>query len=270
MNHKWSLLGKCRFYNIDVALELLTNMSDCEDEATSESENGGDSSDSSEDTPEQHQVRTNSNILMPKETKAKEIPKNGQNVAPKLVDNQSATKHALLADQTATTSGEAPPKVSKVSKAIEIPKKGQKVAPKLVDNQSATKAMASDSSDMDVEDYYVIKDANESASSKYVPCVNYANDKVYPEDVKNGWVRLKQDTGPLNIYRFEGSSCNYLNLNNYTPGAVFDKFFEGKMWTILSENTNKYVHVKLRQAKDKGDKDPIELLSEGADQNPWT
>ena len=39
------------------------------------------------------------------------------------------------------------------------------------------------------------------------------------------------------------------------------------MWTILSENTNKYVHAKLREAKDKGDKDPIELLSEGADQN---
>ena len=79
---------------------------------------------------------------------------------------------------------------------------------------------------------------------------------------------LEQDTGPLNSYRFEGSCHNYLNLNNYTPGAVFDEFFEGKMWTILSENTNKYVHGKLRQAKDKGDKDPIELLSEGADQNP--
>ena len=101
-----------------------------------------------------------------------------------------------------------------------------------------------------------------------MPCINYTNDKVYLEDVKNGWVRLEQDTGPPKIYRFKGSSCNYLNLNNYTPGAVFDEFFEGKMWTILSENTNKYVHAKLRQAKDKGDKDPIELLSEGADQNP--
>ena len=40
------------------------------------------------------------------------------------------------------------------------------------------------------------------------------------------------------------------------------------MWTILSENTNKHVHTKLRQAKDKEDKDPIELLSEGVDQNP--
>ena len=245
-------------------------MSDCEDESTSESENEGDSSDSFEDAPEQHQVGTDSNILMPKETKvykAKEIPKNGQKGAPKLVDNQSATKHALLADQTATTSDEehvaSPPKVSK---AKEIP--SQKAAQTPVDNQSATNAMASDSRDMDVEDYYVIEDANKSASSKYVPCINYANVKVYPEDVKNGWVRLEQDTGPSNIYRFERSCQNYLNLNKYTPGAVFDEFFEGKMWTILSENTNKYVHTKLRQAKDKGDKDPIELLSEGVDQNP--
>ena len=200
----------------------------------------------------------------PKVYKAKEIL--SLKAAPKLVDNQSATKHALLADQTATTSGEehvaSPPKVYKAKEIL-----SQKAAPKLVDNQSATKAMASDS-DMDVEDYYVIEDANESASYEYVPCINYANDKVYPEDVKNGWVRLEQDTGPQNIYRLEGSCHNYLNLNNYTPDAVFDEFFEGKMWTILSENTNKYVHAKLRQAKDKGDKDPIELLSEGADQNP--
>ena len=99
-----------------------------------------------------------------------------------------------MADQTATTSGEehvaSPPKVSK---AKEI--SSQKAAPKLVDNQSATKAMVSNS-DMDVEDYYIVEDDNESASSKYVPCVNYANDKVYPEDEKNGWVRLDQDTGP--------------------------------------------------------------------------
>ena len=217
-------MGKRRFYKLEQAMELLTNMSDCEDESTSESKNEGDSSDSSEDAPEQHQVRTDSNILMPKETevsKAKEIPNKGQKAAPKLVDNQSATKHALLADQTATTLGALP---AKVSKAKEIPKKGQKAAPKPVDNQSATKAMASDS-DIDVDDYYVIEDANDSDSSKYVPCINYGNDKVYPEDVKNSWVRLEQDTGPPNIYRFEGSCHNYLNLNNYTPGAVFDEFF---------------------------------------------
>ena len=245
MNRKWSFLGQCRFYNIEEAVELLTNMSDCEDESTSESENEGDSSDSSEDAPEQHQVRTDSNILMSKETevsKAKEIPNKGQKAAPKPVDNQSATKHALLADQTATTSGASPAKVSKVSKAKEIPNKGQKAAPKLVDNQSATKhalladqtdttlgaslanvskvskakeipnkghkaspklvdnqsatkAMASNS-DIDVEDYYVIEDANESDSSEYVPCVNYANDKVDPEDVKMVGLGLSKILAP--------------------------------------------------------------------------
>ena len=149
MNHKWSLLGVGRFYTREEALTLLTNMSDFEDESTSESEIEGDSS---EYTPEQqYQVRTDSNIqtLLPKETvnqnstkhalfasapkesKAKEIPKKGQKAVPKLVVNQNATKRAVLADETATTSGEehvaSPPKVSK---AKEIPKKGQKAAPK--------------------------------------------------------------------------------------------------------------------------------------------
>ena len=59
-----------------------------------------------------------------------------------------------------------------------------------------------------------------------------------------------------------------MDLNEYTPGAVFDEFFEDRMQTIQSKNTNKYVHAKLKQAKDNGDKDPIELMSEGVDQNP--
>ena len=78
MNRKQSLLGKRSFYLLEEALELLTNMSDSEGESTSESKNEGDSSDPAEDAPEQHQVRTDSNILMPKETKvsnAKEYPK---------------------------------------------------------------------------------------------------------------------------------------------------------------------------------------------------
>ena len=59
---------------------------------------------------------------------------------PKETVNQNARKHALLADETATTSGEehvaSPPKVSKVK---EIPENGQKATLKLVVNQNATK-----------------------------------------------------------------------------------------------------------------------------------
>ena len=130
MNRKRSFLGKCRFYKLDQAMELLTNMSDCEDESTSDSKKEGDSSDSSEDAPEQHQVRTDSNILISKETevsKAKEIPNKGQKAAPKLVGNQSATNHALLADQTATTLGASPAKVSKVSKPKKYPTRAKKL-----------------------------------------------------------------------------------------------------------------------------------------------
>ena len=76
MNCKWSFLGKHRFYNIEEAVELLTNMSGCEDESTSESKNEGDTSDSSEDAPEQHQVRTDSNILKKQSyLKPKKYPK---------------------------------------------------------------------------------------------------------------------------------------------------------------------------------------------------
>ena len=87
MSRKWSFLGVCRIYTAEEALTILTNMSDFEDESTSESENEGDSSDSSEYTPEQHQVRNQFNILMPKETKV--FKAKGQKAAPKLVDNQS-------------------------------------------------------------------------------------------------------------------------------------------------------------------------------------
>ena len=126
MSRKWSLLSVGRFYTAEEALTLLMNMSDFEDESNSEIENEGDSSDSSEYAPEQqYQVRTNSNI---------------QTVMPKETVNQNTTKRALLAEETATTSGEehvaSPPKVSK---AKEIPKKGQKAAPKLAVNQNATK-----------------------------------------------------------------------------------------------------------------------------------
>ena len=69
-------------------------------------------------------------------------------------------------------------KYLKYLKPKKYPTRAKKLHQNRPGNQSATKAMASDSSDMDVDDYYVIEDANKSDSSEYVPCVNYANDKV--------------------------------------------------------------------------------------------
>ena len=76
-----------------------------------------------------HQVR-NMLLDLKKYLKPKKYQKKGQKAALKPVVNKNATKHALLADERATTSGEehvASPQ--KVSKAKEIPKKGQKAEP---------------------------------------------------------------------------------------------------------------------------------------------
>ena len=138
-----------------------------------------------------------------------------------------------MADETATTSGEecvaSPPKYLKPKKYPQRAKKLHQnwllksVTPQKVSALPDEEAIASDS-DLDREDYYIVEDVNESASFKYVPCINYPNDKVYPEDEKNGLVRLEEDTGPPDIYRFEGSCQNYMDLNEYTPGAVLMSF----------------------------------------------
>ena len=205
MNCKWSLWGVGKFYTVEEALTLLRNMSDFEDESTSESEIEGDSS---EYTPEQkYQVRTNSNIqtLLPKEavnqnatkcalladetattsgqvhvasppkvSKVKEMPAKGKKAAPKLVVKQNATKHALLADETATTSGEehvaSPPKVSKVK---EMPANGKKAAPKLVVNQNATNMH-----------YGLMKQPPHQVRNMLLHPQKYLKSKKYPQRVK--------------------------------------------------------------------------------------
>ena len=94
-----------------------------------------------------------------------------------------------MAHETATTSGEEhvalPPKVSKSKKYLQRAKKLhqnwllKRVIPQKASALCDKGAMASDS-DLDGEDYYNVEDDNESASSEYVPCINYPNDKVYP------------------------------------------------------------------------------------------
>ena len=80
-------------------------------------------------------------------------------------------KHALLTDETATTSGEEHVALpSKVSKAKDIPKKGQKSAPKLVVNQNATKhALLAEET------------ATTSGEEHVALCPKYLKPKTYPK-----------------------------------------------------------------------------------------
>ena len=102
---------------------------------------------------------------------------------PKETVNQSATKRALLADQTATTSGEehvaSPPKVFK---AKEIPKKGQKAAPKLVVNESATKAML----------YWLMKQPPHQVRNMLLHLQKYLKQKKYPaKKLHQNWLIIR-------------------------------------------------------------------------------
>ena len=86
-----------------------------------------------------HQVRYM--LLHPqKVSKVKEISGKVKKAALNQVANQNATKHALLTDETTTSSDEehvaSPPKVSKVR---EISGKAKKATLNLVVNQNATK-----------------------------------------------------------------------------------------------------------------------------------
>ena len=84
-----------------------------------------------------HQVR-NMLLHLQKYLKSKKYQQR-EKAVPKLVVNQNATKCALLADETATTSGKGlvalPPKVYKVT---ETPTKDHKAAPKLVAKKGNT------------------------------------------------------------------------------------------------------------------------------------
>ena len=119
MNHKWSLLGVDKFYTAEEALTLLRNMSDFEDECTSESEIEGDSSDSSEYAPEQN-IRSEPIQIFKHYCLKKQLIRMPQNVHYWLMKQppHQVREHVAL-----------PPKLSKVK---EISIKGQKAAPKLV------------------------------------------------------------------------------------------------------------------------------------------
>ena len=46
----------------------------------------------------------------------------------------------------------------------------------------------------------------------------------------------------------------YMDLKEFAPGAVFDEFFEDRIWTILSKNTNKMCTQNSDKQKTMGTK----------------
>ena len=118
-------------------------------------------------------------------------------------------------------------------------------------------------SDSDMENNYVIEIKEQGHNLKRTPCTQYQHDVG---EVNSGWVRLEQDTDPPVIHDFEGACKTYLDINMQTamPIEYFDQFFENKMWTIISENTNSYVQEKLASGNQG---DLLEMLAKCLDTN---
>ena len=121
-------------------------------------------------------------------------------------------------------------------------------------------------SDSDTENNYVIEIEEQGCNLERTPCTQYQHDVDLDCDVNSGWLRLEQNTGPPVIHDCQGACKTYLDIDMQTamPSEYFDQFFENKMWTIISENTNSYIQEKLASGN-KGNL--IEMLVEGLDTN---
>ena len=135
-----------------------------------------------------------------------------------------------------------------------------------IQNDIESESESSLGGDLDMKNNYVIQIEEQGHNLERKPCTQCQHDVDLDADVNSGWVRLEQNTGPPVIHDFQGAHKTYLGINmqTATPGEYFDQFFENKMWTIISENTNSYVQEKLASGNQG---DLIESLAKGLDTN---
>ena len=132
------------------------------------------------------------------------------------------------------------------SQPLEFPEKDQEPNNE-IQNDIESESESSLCGDSDTENNYVIEIEEQGHNLERTPCTQYQHDVDLDSDVNSGWVRLEQDTGPPVIHDFQGACKTYLDINmqTATPDEYFDQFFENKMWTIISGNTNSYVQEKI-------------------------
>ena len=149
------------------------------------------------------------------------------------------------------------------SQPLEFPETDQEPNNKI---KNAIESESSLGNGSDTENNYVIETEEQGHNLERTPCTQYQHDVDLDCDVNSGWVRLEQDTCLPVIHDFHGACKSYLDINmqTATPSEYFDQFFENKMWTIISENTNSYVQEKLASGNQG---DLIERLAEGLDTN---
>ena len=101
------------------------------------------------------------------------------------------------------------------------------------------------------EEGYVIESDRDSdneyeAIEASIPLVNYPRDVHCEQDLLDGWPEMPVDTGAT-VGPFMGQPRLSIGSANRDPITFFNALFDSNMWTILSEETNRYAHqTKLR------------------------
>ena len=82
------------------------------------------------------------------------------------------------------------------------------------------------------------------------PMVNIPNDVENELDYEIGWEWIEEDTGPL-IGPYTGFRQCLLDPVKNKPQDFFNEMFDASMYTIISEETNKYAHRRKQNHKYK-------------------
>ena len=80
------------------------------------------------------------------------------------------------------------------------------------------------------------------------PMVNFAHATELEEDYEIGWQWHEQDPGPL-VAPYTGFQQCLLDPTKQKPEDFFNALFSSQMYTIITEETNRYVQQKIKRGK---------------------
>ena len=100
----------------------------------------------------------------------------------------------------------------------------------------------------DDNDYYQIEThtTNSQNDDDFTPITNYLRDEIIDSDLQEGWEKIEPDIIPDQCPFTDSEGIN-MSTNSREPEDFFNDIFEDRMFTIMAEETNNYVHCKIQE-----------------------
>ena len=111
------------------------------------------------------------------------------------------------------------------------------------------------------DDYYIVEynppRSPPNMHLQTMQIVNCQGDTQLQEDLENGWLRITHDVPPSNPQFTDTPGLNF-ETNSWEPEVFFDQLFDNRMFTIMAEETNNYVHQQITRIM--GGRDQIQQI----------